>query len=583
MVGRTIKHYEIEAELGQGGMGVVYRAKDTVLGRTVALKFLPPMFAKDEDARKRFVHEAKAVSALDHPNVAVVHEIGTGDDGEMFLVMAFYEGQTLEDIIADGPVDLDDTVRYMLEAARGLSAAHGKGIIHRDIKPGNIMVTESGLLKILDFGLAKVSDVTMTMGAMSLGTLAYMSPEQAQGQPVDNRTDLWALGVVFYEMLAGKRPFDGPYDAAILYAAANEAHTTVQAWRSETPDHIAAVVDKLLQKKPELRYQSADDLISDLEQATAPTPSVIQPVQQAAPAAADSSMAPVPAPMDSSLGAPVGSQPSMMAPVPASGMTMQKALMIVIAAVVVIGTLVTIWVSMQGPTEPATTATSAAPKTAKEYVDEGVTYLNDGQVSLAQVSFERALEVDSTYAPAWTSIAGVFLQIGDPTSARSAARRAISLDGQSSGAWYNLGLAQADLGETESAINALTTAVQLNASFVLAYSAWADLLIEDGRPTEALGVLERGLSASSASNPYRFILYKNQGKAHLALDQPAEAINFLESSYRLKSDWAETVLLLGRAYDALGDGAQAQVYWEQLLELTTDPAMRAEARQRLGQ
>lgn len=572
MVGRTIKHYEIESELGQGGMGVVYLAKDTVLGRSVALKFLPPMFAKDEDARKRFVHEAKAVSALDHPNVAVVHEIGTGEDGEMFLVMAFYEGQTLEDIIADGQVDLDDTVKYMLEAAKGLEAAHTKGIIHRDIKPGNIMVTESGLLKILDFGLAKVQDVTMTMGAMSLGTLAYMSPEQAQGQPVDARTDLWALGVVFYEMLAGKRPFDGPYDAAILYAAANEDHTTVKAWRDDAPEHLVAVVDKLLQKQPDNRYQSATDLIADLEAATAPPPSVIQPVvEPAATSETVSGAAPV---TDSAT-------TSGMAPAPAasSGMNMQRAILIVMGVVVVLGTLVTTWITMRGSSEPTSVAVT---KTAQEFVDEGIAYLNEGQETLALASFERALQVDSTYASAWSSMAGVLLQLGDATASIRAARRAITLNPQSSGAWYTLGLATAEQDDLDGAIDALTTAVQLNSGFLQAYSAWGDILIEAGRPEEALDVLEDGLEATSTGSNLRFILYKNQGKAYLAMNQPAEAINFLESSFRLNDEWAETMLLLGRAYDALGDRAQAEVYWQRFLEYETDPVLRSEARQRLG-
>ena len=573
MVGRTIKHYQIESELGQGGMGVVYLAKDTVLGRSVALKFLPPMFAKDEDARKRFVHEAQAVSALDHPNVAVVHEIGTGDEGEMFLVMAFYNGQTLEDIIAEGPVDLDDTVKYMLEAARGLEAAHGKGIIHRDIKPGNIMVTESGLLKILDFGLAKVQDVTMTMGAMSLGTLAYMSPEQAQGQPVDARTDLWALGVVFYEMIAGKRPFDGPYDAAILYSAANEDHTSVKAWRDETPDHLVAIVDKLLQKMPDNRYQSATELIADLEAATSPTPSVIQPV-------------PEPASETVSGAAPVADPATVSGMAPAagasSGMNMHRAILIVIGVVVVIGTLVTTWISMQGPAEPPTQATATSAMTAKEYVEEGIARLDAGQESLALASFENAIEADSTYAPAWSSMAGVLLQLREVTASIRAARRAITLNPQSSGAWYTLGLATAEQDNLQGAIDALMTAVQLNPSFVRAYSAWADILIEDGRPVEALAVLEDGLESAPASNAYRFILYKNQGKAHMALDQPAEAINYLESSFRLNDEWTETMLLLGRAYDALGDRAQAEVYWQRFLEFETDPVLRSEARQRLG-
>lgn len=263
-------------------------------------------------------------------------------------------------------------------------------------------------------------------------------------------------------------------------------------------------------------------------------------------------------------------------------MTMQRALMMVIGAVVVIGTLITLWFSGPGAPDPAGSG-AADGKTAKEYVEEGVAKLNAGQFSLALVDFEQATLVDSTYVPAWNSMSGVLLQLGDVAASIRAARKAISLDAQSAGAWYNLGMAVAEDGDTPGAINALTTAVQINAGFVQAYSAWADILIEDGRPDEALTVLATGLESTPASSNLRFILYKNQGKAHLALGQAAEAINFLESSYRLKSDWPETLLLLGRAYDALGDRSQAEVYWGQFLEVETDPVLRSEARQRLGQ
>jgi len=337
-----------------------------------------------------------------------------------------------------------------------------------------------------------------------------------------------------------------------------------------------AIVDKLLQKQPDKRYQSAAELIADLESATAPPPSVIQPVPETV-----SGVAPV-ADAPTVSGVAPAADPSTvsgMAPAPASGMTMHKAILVVIGFVIVIGTLITTWVSMRAPAEPTSVAVT---KTAQEFVDEGIAYLNEGQETLALTSFERALQVDSTYAPAWSSMAGVLLQLGDATASIRAARRAITLNPQSSGAWYTLGLATAAQDDLEGAIDALTTAVQLNRAFVRAYSAWADILIEDGRPEEALDVLDDGLATAPASNAYRFILYKNQGKAYMAMDQPAEAINYLESSYRLNDSWPETMLLLGRAYDALGDRSQAQVYWERFLEFETDPVLRAEARQRLG-
>jgi len=560
LVGKKIAQYEVEAELGQGGMGVVYQAKDTILERTVALKFLPAMFSRDEDAKKRFVHEARAVSVLDHPNIAVVHEIGGVDSDEMFIVMAYYKGQTLEEIIEDGPVNLDDVVRYTLETARGLSEAHAKNIVHRDIKPGNIMVTESGLLKILDFGLAKVSDVTMTMGAVSLGTLAYMSPEQAQGQPVDNRTDLWALGVVMYEMLAGKRPFDGPYDAAILYAAANEEHESVSTWRNDTPEHIVQIVDKLLQKQPDRRYQSAQELIKDLESAQAPPPALPgngsegeegKEVVEAAAAAATQ--------------------------VASKGIPRALVIASIVVGVGVVGALS--W-SMLGGTNGSPDVVLDR-EAARNHLSEGISRLNEGKYSLALASIERSILSDSTFAPAWSSLSAVQFQLNNFDESIRAADRAISMDAASTGAYYNKGLSLAERGDVEGAIQELAAAVRLNPAFTQAYSAWGDILIEDGRADEALEILDQG--AQRAEPGLKFIIYKNQGKAHMELRQFQEAVNYLEASYKENPRWPETVMLLARAYDAVGDRDRATPLWQEYLQLETDPSRRAAARARLNQ
>ena len=570
MVGKTVSHYKIESELGQGGMGIVYRATDTVLERTVALKFLPPMFSRDEDAQKRFVHEARAVSALDHPNVAVVHEIGNTDTGQAFIVMAYYNGQTLEDIIAEGPISFDDAVAYALSIARGLGAAHDKGIIHRDIKPGNVMVTESGLLKILDFGLAKVQDVTMTMGAKSLGTLAYMSPEQAQGTAVDARTDLWALGVVFYEMLCGKRPFDGPYDAAILYAAAHEAHESVANRREGTPDHVAAIVDKLLQKKPDLRYQSAQEVVDDLVALTGPTPSVISSVIQPV---VEPVQAPVPAPAVSAILEPVASavQPKSKNPL---------ILVIGVVLVAVLGLLG--WQALSGPSvEPV--AVQSNRELAQEYLNKALAELEKNNFSLALVELERGKAADSTYVPLWSSLAGVYFQLNQYPNAIRAARKAISLDSTAAGPYYNLGLSLAEQGDIEGAISALRTAIERNNGFIQAYSALSDILIESGEPEKALGILEIAAMKVSPGAQFEFIIYKNQGKALMSLGRYSEAVNYLESSSKLNDTWPETFYLLAKAYDELGDRMLAKPMWERYLELEkSDPVKRGEARQRLG-
>ncbi len=206
--GTQLGPYEIVSQLGQGGMGVVYQATDPRLRRTVAIKLLPPDLTRDETAKQRFLQEAQAASALDHPNICTIFEINETDDGQLYLVMAHYEGETLKERTARGPLELDDAIDIATQVGEGLTKAHAAGIVHRDIKPANLIVTADKTVKILDFGLAKLAGTEgMTQTGTTVGTVAYMSPEQARGQEVDHRTDIWSLGVVLYEMLAGQPPF----------------------------------------------------------------------------------------------------------------------------------------------------------------------------------------------------------------------------------------------------------------------------------------------------------------------------------------------------------------------------------------
>jgi serine/threonine protein kinase len=261
MIGKTISHYKILEELGSGGMGVVYRAEDLKLKRLVALKFLPPELTRDKEAKTRFIHEAQAASALQHHNICTIHEIDETSDGQLFIAMDCYEGETLKERIARDPLPVAEAVDIASQIAAGLSKAHGAGMVHRDIKPANIMVTKDGVVKILDFGLAKLAGQTkLTRTGSTLGTVAYMSPEQAKGAEVDARSDIFSLGAVLYEMLMGEVPFPGEHEAAVLYGIVNnDLDPTPTRWR-ELPDDIRLVVERALNKIPGLRYQSADDM-----------------------------------------------------------------------------------------------------------------------------------------------------------------------------------------------------------------------------------------------------------------------------------------------------------------------------------
>ena len=266
MIGRTVSHYKIVEELGRGGMGVVYRAEDTRLKRTVALKFLPPELIRDPEAKERFIHEARASSALDHPNICTVYEIDETEDGRLFMVMACYEGELLDEKAAEKPLELGEALDIVIQIGEGLARAHESGIIHRDIKPSNIIITEHDEVKILDFGVAKLAGQTrITREGTTLGTTDYMSPEQALGRSVDPRTDIWSLGVVLYQLITGKEPFSGDYPQAVIYSILHADPAPLTALRSGVPMELERIVAKALVKKSEGRYQDIKDMLVDLK------------------------------------------------------------------------------------------------------------------------------------------------------------------------------------------------------------------------------------------------------------------------------------------------------------------------------
>jgi serine/threonine protein kinase/Tol biopolymer transport system component len=265
MIGRIIGHYRIVGPLGGGGMGVVYKAQDLSLERIVALKFLPPELTRDPDAKTRFLQEARAASALDHPNICTIHEVGETDEGQLYLAMACYDGETLKQRLQRGRLPIDEALDTAQQAARGLVKAHRHGIVHRDIKPANLMITTDEIVKILDFGIAKlVGAAGLTRAGSSLGTPGYMSPEQARGEEVDPRTDVWSLGAVLYEMVTGRRPFRGEHEQTVLYSLFNDEPEPVQQLRPDAPPELARIIGRMLAKDPEQRYPTAAAAFADL-------------------------------------------------------------------------------------------------------------------------------------------------------------------------------------------------------------------------------------------------------------------------------------------------------------------------------
>jgi serine/threonine protein kinase len=260
MIGKKILHYNILEKLGEGGMGVVYKAYDTKLNRTVALKFLPSQLIRDDETRKRFIHEARAASALDHPNIGTIFEINENIETP-FISMAYYGGKTLKEKIAEGKIDIEQAIQIAIKIASGLKKANSKDIIHRDIKPANIIFSDDGEIKIIDFGLAKLMiNTALTQTGTTMGTLSYMSPELLQGAKADHRTDIWSLGVVLFEMLTGKCPFQGEFDQAVMYKIINEEPEFITKVNSAVPLNLEKIINKAISKDPGKRFNSMDEM-----------------------------------------------------------------------------------------------------------------------------------------------------------------------------------------------------------------------------------------------------------------------------------------------------------------------------------
>ena len=268
-IGKTISHYKILERLGEGGMGMVYRAEDVRLGRTVAIKVLKGSSTRGKESRQRFISEAHNASTLQHINICTIHEIEETSRGQLFIAMDFYEGETLKKRLTGEVIGTDEVVEIALQIAGGLKKAHENGIIHRDIKPANIYITKDGIVKILDFGLAKRRDQTQfTKAHVRFGTTEYMSPEQIRGEDVDGRSDIWSLGIILYEMLTGRLPFEAEYEQAMVYLILNQEPEDIRVYRKEVPELLLTAVKRSLSKDRDDRYDDITALIDELRNVT---------------------------------------------------------------------------------------------------------------------------------------------------------------------------------------------------------------------------------------------------------------------------------------------------------------------------
>jgi len=518
MIGETLSHYEILGLAGRGGMGCVYRARDRRLGRTVALKLLHPDQTADPRRRQRLLREARACSRLNHPGIVAVYDLGRDRDLD-FLVMEWVRGQTLDEQIPKGGLPVSKALDIALQLTDALAAAHGAGVIHRDLKPRNVMIDEEGRVKILDLGIAKIDPIldretltgdssTLTGEGVSPGTLAYMAPEQALGEAIDRRTDIFALGILLYEMLTGRLPFEGPHLAGLIQQLVFADPAPLSQLRAEIPVGLEALVARALAKRPEDRFPDMATLAAELR--------ALEVADETESGAGS----------DPGRDSPRWSRPRWPFVAALAGA--------LVLAAVLYGPR---WEEPLPGTAELTPPASALPATPYELYTQGLEFLErfdrKGYIDLAIERFEEVIRRDETYAPAHSGLARAcwrqYRLKHDPVwlhRAHDSARRALALDPQLTHARVSLARIQVSRGERDEARGELETLRRLDPANAEVVAGLAEIASLDGRAQDAVDLLEEAIRLQPGS----WLLHSELGIAHSRLgDLSAAEAAFLES------------------------------------------------------
>jgi serine/threonine-protein kinase len=564
VLGQVISHYEVVAKLGAGGMGEVFEAHDTLLHRTVALKVLPPDKVADPERRARFLIEARAASSLNHPYIVTVHDVVTTADGAFVLVMERVRGRSLADAIPEGGLPLAEALRYAEQAAEALATAHAAGIVHRDLKPGNVMATDRGDIKVLDFGLAKLlpspgsgADPTVSsdgtqFGAV-LGTPDYMSPEQAKGEPVDHRTDIFSFGMLLFEMLTGQRPFRGSNRIATLHAVVSEPAPRVSTLRAGLPPSLDVLLDRLLAKDREARYPSFADVLADLRRLQAG-----EPIPQAAPAR----------------------------PLRPARWIRPRARAAALGAVAVMAVIAGAFVgwpdrsSSPGAGADRASLDEPLPVTASDFVRRGERLLRrydrEGHITDAMRAYEAALQRQPDYAPAYAGLAMAnwrrFREVRDRIwldHAAGNARQAVERDRLLASGHAALGLTLTALGDADAAGRALAEALKLDPTNADALRGLGDLSARAGKFEDA----ERHYRAAIAARPEDPELPGVIGGLYYRLGRAGDAATEFERTIALAEDNAIGHKNLGAVRHMQGRFADAARSLQRAVELKPDAAV----------